>query len=389
MAVTVYQMFKIILGLIVSGFVIYFLIFYTGTYSQTQEDVRKALIMKSFEKVVQDVYFTGNPYNFKDFATYEFETLSFELSQPEERGQLVTDIGKLTWYVPIFFAPGDDLFIGRGSFDLGWWDFGYAVALPETHFILNPVSMGNDTEESWGLVRDFVDGMPSSIGFHPKVTFGFCDGMQLLEDFCGSTRDQACEKEFFISAITQPDASFLKCTRTMEPGYVLITISDSCSPTYVTQGICIQPPSAGTGSAYIAGSTEEYMYHDSLDLVALAIGGDRSDIYGFAGENFWRYKNSEFASRVGLAARTVSQSADLMSRKILAEAGRGALSQDSSTYQCMALYNSLASDLEGVALILDDRGYYEDYGDVRDLEDKLEEAKATYLQLVNRGCEMP
>ncbi|MFQ5647980.1 MAG: hypothetical protein ACE5FW_01975, partial [Candidatus Aenigmatarchaeota archaeon] len=101
---SVYQMFKIVTGLIISGFILYFLVSYAGVYAGTQEDIQRALIQRNFFRVVQDVYYTGTPFTFTDFARAQLD-ISID---PTEPAGLVTKLGKFPFPVPMIFAPGDE-----------------------------------------------------------------------------------------------------------------------------------------------------------------------------------------------------------------------------------------------------------------------------------------
>ncbi len=381
--VSAFQVFKMLFGLIISGFVLYFLVFYAGSYSQTQTESQQVIILKNFEDLAKDVYYTGNPSPFGDFKRVEFSMLSLEIREPEGNAQVVADIGKVTLTVPLFFRPGDELFIDRATMDLGWWEFHVAEAMPETKVIFNPMEVG---PESWSYMKEAVRMMPSSIGFEPKVTFGLCDGDVIVEDFlglCGPSSDP-CEKEYFLR-ISRPDTGMSRCTAQLPEGYILATIARDCSN--VQSGACFEPPTVGTGNAHIAGSAKTYLYHDAMDWVALIIGGSRSDIYGFAGENLWRHKNRMFGTEVGLAAEMMAERARMLATAIEDEVNRGGLLPDSQSADCKQLYLDLGTVLDVITdtLSLDD--YHTAFASVRQLNEKLAEAEAMHNGLVNKGCE--
>lgn len=383
--ISAYQAFKMVLGLMISGFVLYFLIFYTGTYSQTQEQSQQITILKNFEKLVQDVRSTGNPSPFTDFGEATFRTLSFEIKEPEGLAQVVADVGKVSLAVPLLFRPGELLFVDTGIMDLGWWEFSAVTAMPDTKIVVNPIDA---SPESWSYLKDAIGYMPSTIGFQPKATFALCDGNVIVEDFldlCGPKEGVPCEKEYFLR-IPRPDYGLSRCTAAMDDSQVLVTISPDCSG--ITTGVCFEPPTQGTGNARIAGSPTAYMYHDGMDWAAIIIGGSRSDIYGIAGENLWKHKNRVFGIHVGLAAETMAERSRMLATAIENSVNQGRLSADSQSAACKDDYLALGAVLDVVADSLAEKNYYTSFSSVRQLNEKLAEAKAISRELVNKGCEL-
>lgn len=93
--ISVYQTFKLVLGVVVSIFVLFFLINYAGIYSGFQIEAEKVKAVRNFRKLSQDVYFTGNPSPFTDFGKAGFEYMYLDLSDPEGRGLLISDVSRL------------------------------------------------------------------------------------------------------------------------------------------------------------------------------------------------------------------------------------------------------------------------------------------------------
>lgn len=382
--ISAYQAFKMVLGLMISGFVIYFLIFYTGTYSQTQQQSQQLTVLKNFEKLAQDVHATGNPSPFTGFSEGSFRTLSFEIREPEGHAQVVADVGKLALKVPLLFRPGEEVFVDSASMDLGWWEFSAVAVMPGTTVIINPVDASRD---SWEYMKDAVELMPSTIGFEPKVTFGLCDGGVIVKDFlglCGPSEGVPCEREYFMR-MSRPDEGLGACTATIPEGGTLVTLSGDCSG--VQKGVCFEPPSDGTGYAYIAGSQSPYLYHDPMDWAAIIIGGDRSDIYGLAGESLWRHKNMIFSTQVGLAAEAAAERSRMLATAIEDEVDSGSLSAESQSAACKQDYLDLGSALDVVADTLSFQDYYKSPSSSRQLNQKLQEARQIERELVNKGCE--
>jgi hypothetical protein len=379
--ITIYQLFKIIFGLIASAFILYFLIHYTGVYITVQEDVQRVLIIQNFRKAVQDVYFTGNPVNFSDFGRLDF-TLYF--NGQAEPPVMKSEVGDMVFLTPMFFSPSDDIFIDRNHMDYGWFKFYFVEALPEIYIIFNPLDTGLWQDTDWELMKNITTLFPSTTGRTPKVKFGFCDGNSLSDNW---------ERYDFLdspSAVLKgPHAAtvFSLCNASMSWNQRLVTISQSCSPDFITQGICIQPPDIyGIGYAYINGSDSSCMYKDSLDLVAMIIGGDGMGIYGISiiGESAYEYKNKVWRDRIRLASMITGQKAQLIESE-LASLGIEELNE------CRTLYSSLKGILyfnpDSIHNILSQQDYYKSHNTGRSLLERLGEAKSVHQVLVNKGCE--
>lgn len=379
--ITIYQLFKIIFGLIASVFILFFLVHYTGIYITTQEDVMRVLIIQNFRKAVQDVYFTGNPINFSDFRRLDF-TLHFD--GQAEPPVMKSDVGETVFLTPMFFSPSDNIFIDRNHLDYGWFKFYFVEALPEISLIFNPLDTGLWQDTDWELMENITALFPSTTGRAPKARFGFCDGDTLSDTW---------ERYDFLDSpsavLKQPHAAttFSLCNASMSWNQRLVTISQSCSYNFITQGICIQPSDIyGIGFAYINGSDSSYMYRDSLDLAAMIIGGDGKDIYGIStlGESAYEYKNKIWRERVRLASMITGQRAQLIESE-LASLGIEELDE------CRTLYSSLKGILyfssNSVYNTLSQQDYYKSHSTVHSLLERLGEAKSVYQDMVNRGCE--
>ena len=108
--ISVFQLFKIIFGLIASGFILYFAVHYISSYSYTQHAIQKAKVINNFIETAQDVYLSGNYINFTQFARYHF-TPYFDTRKPE--GLYSKDTDKISVNFPLFISPGEELFIDR------------------------------------------------------------------------------------------------------------------------------------------------------------------------------------------------------------------------------------------------------------------------------------
>ena len=305
--ISVFQLFKIIFGLIVSGLILYFAAYYVSNYTLTQESIQKTKIIHNFIETAQDVYLTGNSINFTQFSYHGFSPM-FDTNDPE--GIYSTDTGKTEVRFPLFLASGEELFIEQNYMGIGdfseheeWWRFYFVIALPETTFVFNLIE--ND-ERVFEQISDIVNLLPYTPD--PHVRFTFCDGDTLLSfNYCNNGY---CNKYDFLEVLENTDSTFLRCSMNLhEDRYRLITVADACHSSF-NNGICIQPPLDGVGNAYITGTPEPFRYKDPLDLIAIIIGGQGYDEQNrIIGKRYYEYKNRIFAERLGLAARLMAKRA--------------------------------------------------------------------------------
>ncbi|MBI4020316.1 MAG: hypothetical protein HY367_03205 [Candidatus Aenigmarchaeota archaeon] len=319
---TVYEIFKMIFGLVASVFILYFLITYAGGYAGTQLSAQRISITRDFLTASENVYLSGVPFIFDGFGRQDFE---YSLDASGTQPQIEFGSGQLPVRVPLFFSPGKELYIERKELDLGWWKFGFAMATPEMDIIFN-VQDPEGMDAAVGIASLFPESQ------EPEISFTLCDGAELEGpygqfDFAGSR-----------SPVIRNIRPALPCSASLQKGSILVTISSSCSSS-MQAGICIRP---SDGTAFISGSQKEYIYKDSLDLAALVLGGDRKDLFGnYIAETLYTYKNRVVGSELRLASVVLEGKARLLE-------GRDA--------DCD--YSRLVSSLRELRAIVSGKDYY-------------------------------
>lgn len=362
--ISLYQIFKIIFGLIISVFILVIIIYFLSSYTQVQEDSQRALILKNFLKTAGDVYLTGNSLAFADFSKQKF-ILSFDIKEPEG---VLSNVGKTPVFFPLFLKPGEELFLWKGDLDMGWWSFRFVEAMPRTRIIFTVLS------PEWELVGKITSFLPDSDFFEPKITFGFCDGPSLQETLCGG---EACEQQDFLFHISSPPPTMSKCSLPLPQDAILITISPSCSPTF-SEGFCLTPPNAdGIGNLYISGFSTPLLYKDPLDIVAAVIGGEKKDLFGNSGATLYEYKNNVFRKEIQLGAQIMSNRALIVGSNFPPES------------ECQEHFVNFLNTMNGLQSTLEDEEYYTRFGTATSLVNQLTQAFADHQELVNRGCDYP
>lgn len=361
---SLYEMFKVIFGLVMSSFILLIIVHFIGVYTQLDQDAERAQILKNFLKGAEDAYTTGNPLTFTDFRRQEF-TLSFDRTPPPG---IVSDVGKNPVLFPLFFRPGKEIFVSQGQLEMGWWTFRFVEAFPGARFLFSPVEGG---EQSWKLVRDIAFFLPDSEFFSPTITFGVCDGQP--QELCAG----GCERQAFLAAVRGRSAPVQECTvQNLPAGTILITVASSCSPSRTSRGYCLTPPSQGIGRIFLS-DQPPLLYKDPVDIVAALAGGEEKDLYGSSGATIHGYKNDAFRQEVLLGAEVMEQRAFLLA--IEHRKARGE--------ECAQAFDRLRETLQVVQSSLSDPQYYQDPAEAAGLGVALAEARAAQQALADQGCD--
>jgi hypothetical protein len=297
--ISVYKIFQIVIGIILSGFIFYLLMSYTGTTAQFG---RSAVIQKTLDVFLQDcdsVYNTGNPISFKGFSADDFSSCNPRSTTPpkiycfiDERSQETEDL-----LIPVLMKPAQEVGIYRGSIDHSWTRLDYIEAVPAMTIVISPLQ---EDDTSWHAIEWLVSALPDTTGASPSVRFELCDGPELLlEESMGS----AYEKPEFLNMISSYRDALGRCTAGLQDSQMLVTISSGCSPGFSGPGVCINPAAQ---SAYLEGSQEAYIYKDGADLAALVIGGQSRGPWGQPkGGELWELKNRMMLAQLSAAAEVM------------------------------------------------------------------------------------
>ncbi|MBI4176229.1 MAG: hypothetical protein HY518_03425 [Candidatus Aenigmarchaeota archaeon] len=346
----IYELFKMIFGIIASIFILYFLITYTAGYKDTQLASVRQSIVKSFITASENVYFSGIPFRFDEFRSQEF---SYSLSTAASQPQVEFGSGKAPVRVPLFFIEGEELAMARNEVDLGWWKFYYVLAVPAVDIVFN---LQDSSGESADAARDIASLFPDSDS--PAVRMGLCSGPRV--DMY--TKDQFARLDRGALSSAPP------CTASIGQDARLVIISSTCNPSQTARGVCVHPSAK---LAYINGLSSAYNYKDSLDILALIIGGEGKDVFGSVkGGQLFEYKNSMMRKELLLAAKMMRIRAEILSSEL---------------EECN--YFPLASGLEDLAGILADDDYYQKRASIQEYLSANDRISLGWDELVKAGCE--
>ena len=327
-----FDLFKIIFGIIASIAILVFVFRYAGTYTGLQEDTQRVLILEGFKKTAENVYLSGSPESFSGFTKLDF---GFSFSGLEDPPTLNSKSGSTPIFIPILFSPNEkeELLLSRTSLDYGWWRFETVIATSRTVVVFSPL---DNTEQSLDVIRSIAQALSPASGHRANISFALCNGGE-ISGFWDS---------FELSGQLQDMDTFEPCTANMPDTFRLVTVSYSCINGFAGSGVCIRPDNL----AFIAGSGLEFPYKDPLDLAFLIIGNDRKDVFGVAeGEKLYKYKNKAYMQSLSLGSRIYGNSLSLISPELQAamEGIAGILEGQPSA--CVQAYNSLFSSLSRAA----------------------------------------
>ncbi len=270
--ISVFQVFKIILGIIISAFILFFLLRFAGSYMEIGESGRQVSIIVNFKKSIEDVYTTGVS---TDFEMKDSEILNYRPPNIETPVSFF-DADP----VPLLLIPGEKFSIYRNEYDIGWWKFYFIEVFPETQILFMP--LGRD-ERIWSVMENITKFFPSTENTKTKVKFGVgCNGSDF---WLGWERYQFLER--IVPSLKASELEFNPCENLehfRKKGIKVITISEKS----MDADFLVSPIDNEIGYVYIKSGDEyeEHIYKNGLDIVALLLGGKRH--YDYVNEKFLR-----------------------------------------------------------------------------------------------------
>jgi hypothetical protein len=281
--ISVFQIFRVLMGLIIFIFVLFFFLRISEMYTTTQLLGSKLEAISTFDYVAMITYTSGNPAIFPGFE--DFETLVYEPPK------IKSEAGQKTLSVPVFFIPGEgEISLDRRCLDFGWFRWCIVFALPDSSKILfTPLENTPATRE---LIRDVVSNLPGSL------EFGFCNG--------GDARS-AGRVEFLGYLDSETGVTYEPCRVGFPEHYRLVTVSASTGfPGNFTGNHIIITP--GERLAYVGNSTEDLEprpYEDGLDLAVFITGGHKA----------LDYKNAVLSLELAAGTRIMKERSILLSQR--------------------------------------------------------------------------
>jgi hypothetical protein len=276
--ISTFDIFKIILGIIISAFILFLALRFVGSYTQIGESGRDVSIILNFKKTMEKVYATGisSDFEIKDSKAiigyrppYIETTVSFVDTSP----------------MPVLIVQGEKLSVNRVEYDVGWWKFYMVEALPETKIIFVPL---NGDERSWSLIRNVTTMLPSTENTNVKTMVGV--GCNSSEFWFGWERGRFLDS--ILPRLSTQELGLNLCGNTAyfkEKGFMLVTVSGKPEDA----DFVVIPSDEGIGAVMIRNgdAQDKYVYKNGLDIVALLLGG----------ASYYNYTNHKFLGELEVA----------------------------------------------------------------------------------------
>lgn len=275
----VFDVFKIILGIIIAVFILILLLRFAGSYMQLGESSRQASMMVNFRKAAENAYTTG--------ISGDFETGDAEVMLGYRPPFIETSIAMVNMEpVPLLLLPARKLSLHRNEYDLGWWKFYFIEAMPDYSVIFVPLG---DRARAMPVVGNITRFLPSSESAAAKVKFGFgCSGSEF---WFGWERYRFTEA--IMPRMLTDDTELATCENAeyfRSRNFTIVTVSEEMKDV----DFLVQPVDDDLGYVYIRSDDgyDKYIYKNGLDVAALLLGG----------KEFYEYVNQKLLGEMEVAA---------------------------------------------------------------------------------------
>lgn len=283
--ISVFQIFRVLMGVIVFIFVLTFFLRISDMYSSTQVRGNMLETVNVFDHTATQVYTSGNPSTFPGFD--DFEILVYEAPKIKHNA------GQKTLSVPVFFVTGTgEVLLERRCLEFGWYRWCMVLAFPRgTKILFTPL---DNTQQTRDLIVEVVDNLPSTI------QFGFCNGNDA----------RTANKDDFLSFIAgSAGTSYQQCDVSLPEHYRLLTISSSGLPqpqdNQTVFHMIIDPAAGEVYDAAPGGSAQSRPYHGWMDIAVFMTGGHKA----------LDHKEAVFTLELGAATSIMHQRTVLVSQK--------------------------------------------------------------------------
>ncbi len=288
-----FEVFKIIIGIVIGVFILFFMLNFTGLYSTYQQESIEVTHLKNFKRVLQDVYLSDTPAVFRMKIDTDYNPPKISL-YTKAGNVLDTRIP-----VPFFYktAEKDKDVIGYSGFvDHGFTKFKFAGVFPAKNFFFNIVPFSN---QSFGIVSSLTQILPGAED--PPMFYGFCfnDDDYLFYPQPSKTGflndvNQIIEYTSKIDPNWKPkDKKIDFCTKQRDANDIIITVTDQ--ENFPENGFLVKPDGR-LGKVFFKESTQPraLIYKDELDVLAAIAGGEQA----------YKYKNTEQMTFLEIAAKS-------------------------------------------------------------------------------------
>ena len=162
MVQSVFEIFKIVLGIIIAGFFLYFMLQFAGLYTTTETKSAEVQEYKNLKKLVEDTYIYNIP------TSADLKKIPAFASPPYISEGAAVSVNPSILF---FFNPGKRLAVYRGSLDLGFWKTDFVGVIPEQRIFYGLEEYEFD---HLSFIQNLTELFPQSAD--PLIDFGFCSG---------------------------------------------------------------------------------------------------------------------------------------------------------------------------------------------------------------------
>ena len=370
MTQSMFEVFKIVLGIIVAGFFLYFMLQFAGLYATTETKSAEIQEYKNLKKLVEDTYIYNIPTN---FDLKKPPLLSAPPFISEGSGISVNPS------ILFFFQPEKRLVVYRGSLDYGFWNMYFVGALPELRVLY---SLGEYELDHYSLLNNLTDLFPHSID--PQIDFGLCDGdVELVsksrDDFLRGIKGIIKSKQ--PEVLKRDGKELVLCTADFQKPKTKVIITKLKDLPIPENGFVVKMPVSGKiGSVSFKGKDKDgrlsdykLVYKDALDIFSVIVGG--VEAYKFKNkltfENLLAFSKEE-ARRANVLATTLSD-------------------PNLKKQACVPIYTKLRTKIDGeFKTFLESVLKLENYNNPAEMERFLklmEEISSIYDELKTKSCE--
>ena len=346
---SVFQIFKLLIGIIVFIFIMTFFLDITNMYSDIGGSQKEYAIADAFDKTARDVYTSGKSAQFSGFE--DLDVLMY-------RPPALLFGSQKTLSVPLFMIPDKaNMTLERRCDDYGWFRFCWILAYSDRGVIL--FSPLENTDETRQEMENFVNALPDA------YSYGFCNG----------TYAKVSTKQTFIGFINgnMAASTFEECDIEPKDNMRIIVFNDSepSEGTIVVSGRQAKEP-ASDGAKVVV--------FTNADIPALVTGGVDAVLY----------RQDAFGSELRAATRIMLERTKLVSQKMLVHNAQpciecatpypkacGWVDIDGQPYQS-TLYNEFIVTLQSLGNAVGNGQY----------EDLLRQSVNDYENLREAGCEI-
>ncbi|UCD02992.1 MAG: hypothetical protein JSV63_04395 [Candidatus Aenigmatarchaeota archaeon] len=285
-----FQIFKMLMGVVVFIFVIIFFFRVSNMYVGVEERADDFEILRGFDRSVRQTFTSGNPGTFVNFRF--LDSLYYDPPRLKSRNQKTLTV--TTFLIASTFESN----LIKECEEYEWFSFCWVYAYPQNFTLIFTPLDGDGRKD---LIKDIVEVMPGDI------RFAHCNDTDLLRG----------DRNAFLAFVDNgmDDITYTPCTVSIPDGYRLVTITtdESIEP---RRNEIVLNPQTGAYIEYLSGLPELV---NAPSPIRTGSYEDARDVYFLltTGKSALDYKNEMFLNDLTIAAKIMEERMKLVKRKML------------------------------------------------------------------------